>query len=292
MTRESRPSAATDANPFFEAWNAHKYTGPDATFGTIFWMQSNVWPSVHWNLYDYYFKPGGGFYGTKKANEPVHASYNYFDKAVQVENSSLTTNNSVTVTATVYNIPTLAQMYTNSVVINATANATTPAFTIPTITGLTTTYFIRLQVRNSGGQLISNNLYWYSTSPDTLGNKSNWYSTAVSNYANLTGLNSLASNNGVTTSASRTVANGQEAVTITINNTSASNIAFFVRAEITAGNGGLEVLPVTYTDNYISLMPGETITITSKYATADLGGQLPYLRIRGYNVPQASIPIP
>src|SRR6185369_12600233 len=130
--------------------------------------------------YDYYFKPGGGFYGTKKANEPVHVSYNYFNKNVQVENSSLTTNNTMTVSATVYNIPTLTQMYTNSVVINATANATTPAFTIPTISGLTTTYFIRLQVRNSGGQLISNNLYWYSTTADALGSpkgNSSWYKT-------------------------------------------------------------------------------------------------------------------
>ena len=65
-----------------------------------------------------------------------------------------------------------------------------------------------------------------------------------------------------------------------------------MRAEVTAGNSGLEVLPVTYTDNYISLFPGESITITAKYATADLGGQSPSLRIRGYNVPQFSIPIP
>jgi len=277
---------------FFESWNANKYTGTDATFGVIFWMQNNSWPSVHWNLYDYFFKPGGGTYGTKKANEPIHVSYNYYNKNVQVENSSLTTNNSMTVSATVYNIPTLAQMYTNSVVINATANATTPAFTIPTISGLTTTYFLRLQVRNSGGQLISNNLYWYSTTPDALGNKSTWYSTSVSTYANLTGLNSLTSNSSVTSSASRTIASGQETVTITLNNTSATNIAFFMRPEVTAGNNGLEVLPVTYTENYVSLFPGESIVITAKYATVDLGGQLPFLRLRGYNIPTTNTAIP
>ena len=112
------------------------------------------------------------------------------------------------------------------------------------------------------------------------------------NYANLTGLNSLASNTSVTASGSRTIANGQETVTITLNNTSATNIAFFTRAEVTAGNNGLEVLPVTYTDNYISLFPGESMTITAKYATTDLNGQPSYLRIRGYNVPTLNIPIP
>ncbi|HEX9332499.1 MAG TPA: hypothetical protein VF896_11450, partial [Anaerolineales bacterium] len=274
---------------FFEAWSGNEYT---QTFGTIFWMQNNAWPSVHWSLYDYYFKPAGGYYGTKKADEPVHILYDYFGKNVKIVNSSLTAYNNMTASVTVYNIPTLTQQYTTQVTLNVPANTSTQAFTLPTISGLTTTYFIRLQLKNSLGQVVSNNLYWYSTSPDTLGNKSNWYSTAVSNYANLTGLNSLASNSSVTASASRTVASGQETVTITLNNTSTTNIAFFVRAEITAGNGGLEVLPVTYTDNYISLFPGESITITSKYATSDLGGQSPYLRIRGYNVPQFSISVP
>jgi exo-1,4-beta-D-glucosaminidase len=81
-------------------------------------------------------------------------------------------------------------------------------------------------------------------------------------------------------------------VTITLNNTSATNIAFFTRAEVTAGDNGLEVLPVSYTDNYVSLFPGESVVITAKYATADLGGQSPYLRIRGYNVPTSTIQIP
>jgi len=274
---------------FFEAWNGNEYSN---TFATIFWMQNNAWPSVHWNLYDYYFKPGGGFYGTKKADEPLHILYDYFVKNVKVVNSTLTANNNMTALVTIYNIPDLSVKYTNQVVLNVPANSSTQAFTIPSVTGLSTTYFIRLQLKNSSGAVVSNNLYWYSTSPDTLGNSGNWYSTSVRNYANLTGLNSLTSNGNVTASASRTIASGQETVTITLNNTSATNIAFFTRAEVTAGNNGLEVLPVTYTDNYISLFPGESITITAKYATPDLGGQSPYLRVRGYNVPQSSIVIP
>ena len=274
---------------FFEAWNGNEYT---QTFGTIFWMQNNAWPSIHWSLYDYYFKPAGGFYGTKKADEPVHILYDYFGRNVKIVNSTLTAYSNMIASVTVYNIPTLAQQYTNQVTLNVPANASTQAFTIPAISGLTTTYFIRLQLKDSSGQAVSNNLYWCSTSPDTLGNKSNWYSTAVKTYANLTGLNSLASNSSISASATRTIASGQETVTITLNNTSVTNIAFFTRAEVTAGNNGLEVLPITYTDNFISLFPGESITITAKYASVDLSGQLPYLRIRGYNVPQFTIPIP
>ncbi|HEU4349012.1 MAG TPA: glycoside hydrolase family 2 protein, partial [Actinoplanes sp.] len=80
--------------------------------------------------------------------------------------------------------------------------------------------------------------------------------------------------------------------TITLTNTSATNLAFFVRPEITAGSGGTEVLPVTYTDNYVSLWPGESTTITAAYQSSDLGGQAPYLRVRGHNIPTTSIPVP
>jgi exo-1,4-beta-D-glucosaminidase len=81
-------------------------------------------------------------------------------------------------------------------------------------------------------------------------------------------------------------------VTITLTNGSAANLAFFIRPEVTAGNGGLEVTPISYSDNYVSLWPGESTTITATYASSALGGQAPYLRIRGWNVPTTSIAIP
>jgi exo-1,4-beta-D-glucosaminidase len=274
---------------FFEAWNSHEYT---QSFGAIFWMLNNAWPSVHWNLYDYYFKPGGGYFGTKKANEPVHIAYDYSGRNVYVVNSTLAARTGLTATVTLYNVPDLSQRYTASTPVTATANAATQVLSIPaTVSGLSPTYFIRLQLRDSTGAVVSNNLYWYSTSPDVLGNKTNWYMTAVKTYANLTGLNGLPANSSLTATPTRTVSGGQETVQIRLTNTSTSNLAFFVRPEVIAGNGGPEVLPVNYTDNYVSLWPGETTTITATYQTSDLGGQAPYLRIRGYNVPTTSVPL-
>jgi exo-1,4-beta-D-glucosaminidase len=273
---------------FFEAWSAHEYS---QSFGTIFWMLNNAWPSVHWNLYDYYFKPGGAYFGTKKANEPVHISYDYATKKVFVVNSTLADRTGLTATATVYNLPDLAPQYTTSAQVSAPANAPTQVLTIPSLSGLSSTYLLRLQLKDAAGSIVSNNLYWYSTQADTLGNKSNWYSTAVKTYANLTGLNSLASNTSLVANASRSISGGQETVTIKLTNNSTTNLAFFVRPEVTAGNGGTEITPITYTDNYISLWPGESTTITATYQTSGLGGQAPYLRVRGYNVPTTSVPI-
>lgn len=49
-SRKSELMNYENTRAFFEAWSAHEYT---KSFGTIFWMQNNAWPAVHWNLYDY-----------------------------------------------------------------------------------------------------------------------------------------------------------------------------------------------------------------------------------------------
>ena len=73
-----------------------------------------------------------------------------------------------------------------------------------------------------------------------------------------------------------------------IHNRSATDIAFFLRAAITAGPNGGEVLPIRYSRNDISLFPGESTTITARYRSADLHGATPSLSLGGYNMPRTS----
>ncbi len=64
----------------FEAFLRNKYNST----GVVQWMLNNAWPSIIWHLYDYYLVPGGGYYGTKKANEPMHVLYSYNDRSIVV----------------------------------------------------------------------------------------------------------------------------------------------------------------------------------------------------------------
>jgi exo-1,4-beta-D-glucosaminidase len=237
-------------------------------------------------------KPGGGYFGAKKALEPVHVIWDYDTNQVKVFNSTLVAYQDMTVSAGVYNIPDLTQKYTYQATLDVPANRATQAFTIPAITGLSTTYFIRLELKDSANRPVSSNLYWYSTTKDELGGEADWYMTPVSAYADLSGLNGLVVNRDLNASASAARTNDQETVNFTVRNPSSAALAFFVRLEVTRGQDGEEALPVTYNDNYITLWPGESITIVAQYATADLGGQPAYVRVRGYNVPAFSILIP
>src|SRR6202049_164372 len=68
----------------FEAYGRNKYVST----GVIQWMLNNAWPSLIWHLYDYYLAPAGGYFGTKKACEPLHIQYSYDDRSVVVINET------------------------------------------------------------------------------------------------------------------------------------------------------------------------------------------------------------
>jgi len=68
----------------FEAYRRNGYTST----GVIQWMLNNAWPSIYWHLFDWYLRPAGGYFGAKKANEPVHVMYSYDDRSVAIVNAS------------------------------------------------------------------------------------------------------------------------------------------------------------------------------------------------------------
>ena len=138
---------------------------------------------------------------------------------------------------------------------------------------------------------VSDNLYWYSTQPDVLAGRHSWFRTPVDRYADMSGLERLPTNTDVTATARRRSEGEWETVRVTITNESRTDIAFFVRAAITAGPGGGEVLPIRYSRNDVSLFPGESTTVTARYLRTDLGGAAPGLMLRGFNVPEQTFSI-
>ena len=82
----------------FEAYSRNKYSST----GVIQWMLNNAWPSLIWHLWDYYLQPAGGYYGVKKACEPLHVMYSYDDRSVAVVNSMYQPGLNLSVTAKLF----------------------------------------------------------------------------------------------------------------------------------------------------------------------------------------------
>lgn len=85
----------------FEAYSAHKWDSTITTTtdkrrrrrrpatGMIYWMLNNAWPSLHWNLFDYYLRAAGSYFGAKTGSRLEHVAYDYEHKAIYLINHSL-----------------------------------------------------------------------------------------------------------------------------------------------------------------------------------------------------------
>ena len=245
-------------------------------------MLNNAWPSLIWHLYDYYLRPGGGYFGAKKACEPVHIQYSYDDKSVVVVNSLFTENKGLKATAVVYNLD-LSVKFSKSAEVNANPDSSTRVFTIPEVPGLTKTYFVRLTLAGRDGNVLSHNFYWLSTQPDVSDWKaSTWYYTPLSSYADLSGLQTL-SKVKLRVACRTEERNGENKTQVSLQNPS-SELAFFIHLRVTKGQSGEEVLPVFWEDNYFELMPGEKREIAAAYRAEDLGGATPMVEVDGWNL--------
>jgi len=262
----------------FEAYSRNKYTST----GVIQWMLNNAWPSNIWHLYDFYLRPGGGYFGAKRAMEPLHPLYSYDDHSIYVVSSLYDDVKGLKLTTKVYNLD-MSEKFSQESNLDAAADSSNKVLTLPDIEGLSQTYFVMLRLEDSSGKLVGSNFYWLSTKPETLDwEKSTWYMTPTASFADYTALSQLPKVRLNYTS--HTERKGDESVThVTLENPSKS-LAFFVRLKVTKGAGGDEIVPVIWQDNYVSLLPGEKRELTASYRTAELGTAKPHVEISGWNL--------
>jgi exo-1,4-beta-D-glucosaminidase len=262
----------------FEAYRRNQFFST----GVIQWMFNNAWPSIYWHLFDWYLRPGGGYFGAKKANEPVHAMYSYDDRSVAVVNSSASreTLRGARLKARVLGIDG-SEKFARDTVIDLPADSSRRVFYLPVPTNISGAYFVDVRLTGADGRPLSTNFYWLSTRPDVLADTSTWYMTEVKSYADFTALRSMPQV-AVTAIPRFTSSGGNGTAQVTLRNTS-SSIAFFLRLQV-VGRTGDEALPVIWDDNYISLLPGETRVVSATYRVADLHGGPPRLLMSGWNV--------
>jgi exo-1,4-beta-D-glucosaminidase len=262
----------------YEAYSRNKY---QAT-GVIQWMLNNAWPSMIWHLYDYYLRPGGGYFGAKRALEALHPIYGYDDHSIWVVSSQYEDAKGLKLTTKIYNLD-MTEKFTQSNQVDASADSTAKIFTLPEVADLSPTYFVALRLEDSTGKLVGSNFYWLSTKPETLDwAKTTWWMTPTASYADFTALSQLPKVKLRFTD--RSERRGEEEITHVILQNPSRSLAFFVRLKIDKGAKGEEILPVVWEDNYISLMPGEKREVTATYRASELGAAKASLEVSGWNV--------
>jgi exo-1,4-beta-D-glucosaminidase len=246
----------------FEA-TAHRMW--DVTSGFTQWKINACWPSVQWQIHDWYLKPTPSYYSIKRACEPLHVQLDLLDREVVVVNRRLSPASGLKARAAVYDLS-ARLAWEKAERIDAPANGFRRGFVVPIPDGVGPVHFVKLELRDAAGALASENFYWLSTAkPDDL------RPLAELPLVDLE----------VTRHFERTSSGGT--LRTRVRNPGPS-VAFFVQLAATLGPEGQEILPVLWDDNYFSLLPGETREVGAAFDAEDLRADEPTLEVGGWNV--------
>jgi exo-1,4-beta-D-glucosaminidase len=256
----------------------------------IHWMMNNPWPSFFGHLFDDYFKQGGGYFGAKKGLRPVNVVWDYYatgdrTKArLYVVNQTSEAHDNLKVAVEFFNLEGTQQYYTQISGFSIAANTSREAMMVPRVPNLAPTHLVRAVLMTATDKVLAESVYWESTTDDDLGDAKNdeQFKTNLSRWADLSALNTMPRSD-LDVSAQVSDSKGEKQMIITMANP-ANRVAFFVRAEVTQGADGNEILPITYDDNYITVFPHETRTIVARFNNASVERSAPALRVEGYNV--------
>jgi exo-1,4-beta-D-glucosaminidase len=268
----------------FEAYGRNKYKST----GVIQWMLNNAWPGLIWHLYSYDLRPAGGYFGSKKALEPVHVQFSSDDRTVAVVNGTQEAHDGLKVVAKVYDVA-MSEKFSREAAVDVASDGVARSFAIPEPEGISSTYFLCLQLVSSAGQLLSRNFYWLSTKPDVLNfEKTEWYYTPQTDFADFTSLQTLPAASVKARWKSLASTDHDDEYQVTLHN-AGTGLAFLVRLRLVKGADQAEILPVFWEDNYISLLPGERREVRVRVRKSDLGAAHPELIVDGFNVAPETI---
>ncbi|MDR2233275.1 MAG: beta-glycosidase [Tannerella sp.] len=212
--------------------------------GILIWKTQNPWTALRGQMYDWYLDVNATLYGTRKGCEPFHPQYNIVSKQVELVNTALGKHD-VTVKAQLYLLSGNV-VWEKDTAVMMLPNRVERLFEVPAPVGIDGVYFLKLTLMD-GGKTLTDNVYW-------LTNKEKDYSS----------LNRLPKS---TPDISITLNQQQTNYIGTVSLTAKDQISFFNRIKVFDKQTGERILPVHYSDNYITLMPGDRKTVTLEFTS-------------------------
>lgn len=236
--------------------------------GSIIWKTQNPWTAMRGQMYDYYLDPNACLYGLRKGSEPLHIMMNPLDSMVTVVNNGFTNRDNLMVQAKVYDMN--GKDYFYSQVFNSIGPSSVRRF-FPLNDFLKKLdkkegVFVSLRILDENQKIFSENLYW-------LPSKEGEYK----------GLQKMKS----VSPKVEAVEKVKGKVLVTLSNNKENPVAFFNRIALIDAISGKRILPAFYDDNYISILPGESKTVTVEYT----GKGKTAVEVYGWNVERKRVQV-
>ncbi len=265
-------------------FEAFRVNVPHAT-GIIQWMLNSAWPSLYWQLYDYYRVPTAAYYSVKKANRPQQLIYDYARRTVFAVNEGFESRS-------LHGRMFVYDLYGKQL-INEEQTLTVAPYTVPEVFKLPTfpkNVFLVLQLLDKRGNLLTDNFYCLAAHDDVYNwSASTWYDTPLDRPADFRELSSELPSADCAVSAVYKQDENNSFVEVCLKNTSGT-LAFFVRQSLKNKQGEL-LTPVFWDDNYLSLLPGETRVIRCRIPYSFSSPDDVVLTVSGWNIAEKSVPV-
>ena len=251
----------------YEGFLGHLWT---KNSGRLLWMTHPAWPSNAWQIYSWDYDTHAAYYGAKKAAEPLHVQLNLPGNELVVLNTTQADAKGLSATVRVVGLDN-RELFQRTDRVDALANRATQLAAVPldTLYAAHPMVLVRLTLSDAAGRMVSDNFYWRGR--DT---------------ASYQALNGLARATLTTRMDAPVVEGTDRKITVTLSN---DGPVPALNAKLTLlGQDGKRILPAFYSDNYVSLLPGEKRTVTVRYPEA-LTDAPPNVTLRGWNISEATV---
>jgi hypothetical protein len=268
-----RKAQLADYEAFRAMYEARMSRLFNPTTAIITWMSNPALPSLVWQIYDYSLEPFGSFFGVQKASEQVHIMMTQDDFKVMLVNHTPAALTNLKYRVRILNLDGSVKFDETAPVPAAPPSGAVELRALPAPAGLSAVHFVKLELMDPGGKVVSDNFYWKETTQDDL--------TALDTVPDVELEGRIV----------RRDAAGNCLLDVTLTNP-ARNAAVMAHLQLRNQRTNQRVLPVYYSENYVSLLPGESRTIKVEAALEDLGGARPLVVVDGWNVTAKAMDFP
>ncbi len=261
--------------------------------GVLIWQYNDIWPCVSWSLVDWYGTPKPSYYYQKRASRPVHISADYerylwktgetFTADVHLLNDAYTPVRECTFTALLLDCAgKVLSKNTGPAQTEANTSATIGRISFPIPSEMAgKTFFVSVELFGKDGKEISSALYPIAVSSD--GNVQEYSNI----FAELNHMPKVDLKVEPLHPALQVETTGRSTGAIRVSNPS-GELAFFVRLRLVEESSTVRS---SYSDNYVSLLPGEskTISFTIEELSPGIAPGRMHFEVSGWNCPPQTV---
>ena len=231
--------------------------------GVMLWKLNAAFPSVVWQVYDWYLQTNAGYYFMQNACEPLHIQLNLNSLKVTILNRRYKQESNLTANVEVFDTGSKSVFKEEayfSLGPSEVKETTSLTAALENTKGIS---FVVLNLKNSAGKTISHNVYWHAPKND------------------FKSLSELPETTLSATLLKQEKGKSETKWTFRVINNS-DKLAFFIRPQLTVNS--VEVLPSFWSANYFTLAAGESTTVSVSCPQLKLQGINPVIKITGWNV--------